>query len=82
MSQQQTIPQPSLPQQRPVPDWLIDRKNKTARHKSGLVIQLGKPSAHKPASLDILSIEKLVGTPWASRSNSLIEAGITLLKAL
>ena len=65
-------------------DWHVDSQTRSAQHKSGLVVQLiNRPSApHKPAALDIHSIEKLAGTPWASRSNLLIEAGISLLKAL
>ena len=72
-----------MPQQHAIPDWQIDQVKKSALHKTGLVVRLNKSSSpHKPAALEILSLEKLVGTPWANRSNALIEAGISLLKAL
>jgi hypothetical protein len=75
MSQQQAH------QQQAPKDWSVDAQNKSVQHTSGLVIRLSSGnSAHK--GLDILSLEKLVGTPWASRSNALIEAGITLLTRL
>ena len=72
-----------MSQQQSIPDWQIDHKKKSAQHKTGLIIQLNKSaSSRRPAALEILSLEKLVGTPWANRSNALIEAGISLLKAL
>jgi len=70
-----------MSQQQALKDWQIDSKNKSAQHKSGLVIQLSNKNASPPA-LNILWIEKLIGTPWASRSNILIEDGISLLAAL
>lgn len=65
-------------------DWVADSNNRSVRHTSGLVVQLNgnNNTPQRPASLEILQLEKLVGTPWASRSNLLIEAGISLLKAL
>jgi len=73
-----------MSQQNTSSDWLVDNKAKSARHSSGLVIQLSSNSnaPNRPASLEILQLEKLVGTAWASRSNLLIEAGISLLKTL
>jgi hypothetical protein len=84
VSRQQPVPrQQPTSQQQALKDWLVDGKNKSVRHSSGLVIRLsGGHSSHKPAALDILSIEKLAGTPWATRSNALIEAGISLLTRL
>ena len=72
-----------MSQPRPISDWHVDHQKKSAQHKTGLVVRLNKSSSpHKPAALEILSLEKLAGTPWAHRSNALIEAGISLLKAL
>ena len=82
MSQQLAQQRPPS-QQLPSKDWILDSKKKSVQHRSGLVIQVSnKNAAHKLAALEILSIEKLTGTPWASRSNLLIETGIALLSAL
>lgn len=79
----QPLAQHPSSQQQARKDWLIDSKNRSVQHSSGLVIQLGdKNAAHKLAALDIRGLEKLSGTPWATRSNLLIETGIALLAAL
>jgi hypothetical protein len=86
MSQQQQALQPRQPVQNrhPLNDWQVNIKNRSVHHRSGLVIQLNNKNAaqHKLAAFEILSIEKLTGTPWAARSNLLIETGIALLAAL
>lgn len=60
-------------------DWLIDPRQTSARHKTGLAIRQQR-NRKGQAFIDIEGLEKLKGTPWETKVNTLVEQGIFLVE--
>lgn len=60
-------------------DWLIDTRQTSAQHKTGLAIRQQR-NRKGLAFIDIEGLEKLKGTAWEAKVNTLVEQGIFLIE--